>query len=469
MSSRLSRRDLIRLALAAPFVYACGKDKSGPAPEAVRSWGKTIIVGGGIAGLALLARLRVAGVDATLLEGSQRVGGRMYTMRTGVPEGLHAEAGAERVGATHVQMRGLMQALGIEVEPLAAMEEPFRIDVGGEVYIIDDPNEPPAGLLAGLTEVEKKFGPSWIDIAIATSATAPTPNDPRTAMKWLKDSGLSARGEVLVRAFSAHPLDRITAVDLHRIAIEDFEAFDWGRVTGGTSRVTDALAAGLRDRIVFGKQVDRVFLNTAALPGGSPVQAGVGCKDGSTFIADRVVLAMPLRPLQALTWLPSEPAPVRPRLDALFPSDQVKVYVEIPAAGTSGFTPWHARTSYPRMTWVAAGQSRDGRRLMGTMATETDLVPVRALLGGGASALGSAIANTIPGFPTKSPATFVHDFGRDPLAGGSGVYSRKSAPATRGPIIDGRVAIIGSDLSDMPGWMEGALRSVDALCATWKV
>jgi hypothetical protein len=79
----------------------------------------------------------------------------------------------------------------------------------------------------------------------------------------------------------------------------------------------------------------------------------------------------------------------------------VKIHVAIPKAGTGTFSPWNARLRYPRMTWLADGVADDGTRLMGTMATEVDLVAVRALLAQGAGTIGAAVATAFADFPRR--------------------------------------------------------------------
>lgn len=428
----------------------------------------TLIVGGGLAGLAMLRRLSDRGEEARLLEGGTRLGGRAWTLRDGVPPGLVPEAGAERVGAGHARVRAMLERFGVGLEAPPPPTEPFRIELADGRHILDDVTQPPESLLEGLSERERRFGPFWIDIAFATSLEAPAPEDPRSAMRWMKDAGLGARAEEWVRACSAHPLDRIPAVEFHRLAAEDLEAFDWARIEGGTSRLVEALASGMESRIARGRIVEEVWWDGAGLGGGVAGKPAVSCRGGAVFTADRLVLALPLEPLRRLAFRPSAPPALVRRLDGLFASDQVKIHVAIPKAGTGTFSPWNARPRYPRMTWLADGVADDGTRLMGTMATEVDLVAVRALLAQGAGTIGAAVATAFADFPTKTPQAWFHDFGRDPLAGGSGVYARTGG-VPRGPVLEGPVAMIGSDLSDMPGWMEGALSSVDALCAAWGI
>lgn len=62
---------------------------------------RIIVVGAGMAGLVVASLLKEAGHQVTILESSERVGGRIYTLRADFRDDHYLEAGAMRIPHTH--------------------------------------------------------------------------------------------------------------------------------------------------------------------------------------------------------------------------------------------------------------------------------------------------------------------------------------------------------------------------------
>ena len=70
---------------------------------------ETLVIGGGISGLASLWWLQRAGVDAVLFESSERLGGALRTVRT---DGFLVETGANTVPGA-VELRRIVSEVGL--------------------------------------------------------------------------------------------------------------------------------------------------------------------------------------------------------------------------------------------------------------------------------------------------------------------------------------------------------------------
>ncbi|QRG70222.1 flavin monoamine oxidase family protein [Brevibacillus choshinensis] len=63
---------------------------------------RIVIVGAGMAGLVSASLLKEAGHEVVIIEGSDRIGGRVYTLRSPFYGGQYMEAGAMRIPSTHL-------------------------------------------------------------------------------------------------------------------------------------------------------------------------------------------------------------------------------------------------------------------------------------------------------------------------------------------------------------------------------
>ena len=118
----LSRRDFLRRSgLVAAGIALFPHDRlfaAGKNPQTIA------IIGGGLAGLTCAYRLKQAGVRATVYEGSERLGGRCFTLRNHFAEGQTVERGGELIDTDHVQIRRLARELDLTLDDLHAHESP---------------------------------------------------------------------------------------------------------------------------------------------------------------------------------------------------------------------------------------------------------------------------------------------------------------------------------------------------------
>ena len=78
---------------------------------------KIIIAGAGMAGLVAGDLLTRAGHQITILEAQHRVGGRIYTVRSGLAPGLRAEMGAMRIPKSHALTMAYIKRFRLKTKP----------------------------------------------------------------------------------------------------------------------------------------------------------------------------------------------------------------------------------------------------------------------------------------------------------------------------------------------------------------
>ncbi|MCC6194528.1 MAG: FAD-dependent oxidoreductase [Burkholderiales bacterium] len=174
------------------------------APGAQRS--RVVIVGGGLAGLAAAYELAKAGVRATLVEGSPRLGGRCWTERGAFADGQIAERGGELIDTTHEAIRSLCKDFELPLDDLVATEaqgsEPlFFFD--GAPYTTADVDRDFAAVRPRLADDAKVLGDDLPTYKVHTAAQVAL--DRMSAAQWIDSrvpGGMRSRlGQLLVNAY----------------------------------------------------------------------------------------------------------------------------------------------------------------------------------------------------------------------------------------------------------------------------
>lgn len=112
----LRRTAAVGAGVAATSLAGCARSDTPqePAASTPRGVPRIAIVGGGMAGLNTAYKLSKAGLTATVYEGSDRTGGRMFTATGLLGDGLTTELGGEFIDSTHEEMLALMDEFGLE-------------------------------------------------------------------------------------------------------------------------------------------------------------------------------------------------------------------------------------------------------------------------------------------------------------------------------------------------------------------
>jgi monoamine oxidase len=155
---------------------------------------RAAVVGAGIAGLRTAQLLERSGVDVTVFEARNRIGGRLWTTTV---EGAEFEAGAEWFDAEHARVFGLMKELGLAPVPSDARPRRYHF-CGHEVMrpeVAVSPDAKGESLADALDATAKTFTERAYLEAVALSDEG-TDSDRVDLAEWTRFAeNYSGRGE----------------------------------------------------------------------------------------------------------------------------------------------------------------------------------------------------------------------------------------------------------------------------------
>jgi monoamine oxidase len=292
--AKLSRRGVMALFswTGTAALLGCGNEPADGNGQQV------LVLGAGVAGLAAAYELQKAGYAVTLLEGRDRVGGRVWTVREPFADGQFAEIGAARIASTHRNVLEYAETLGYELTEIPGGDPLYFIGgkrfkkLDGEPWPIDGlaPNEQTAGLGDLWGEYVASRFAEFGDLDNGEfSADMVAQYDDLTWAEYMRQQGASEAFIPLYAADNGTEVHAIGALAWMMAEVIDQEWNQTYHIRGGNDTLPRRLAEEVgAENILLSHKVVRIE------PAADSVTV-VATVDGKEvrFTADRVVCTLP--------------------------------------------------------------------------------------------------------------------------------------------------------------------------------
>jgi monoamine oxidase len=261
-----------------------------------------VVVGAGLAGLSAARDLAAGGADVVVLEARGRPGGRVE--QTQMPDGRLVQLGGEVVGPFQTAYHGLVEELGLTIEPA------FPSVPGEDTYVLAE------GRFVGdgfpwMTD-EDRASYAAVEEEFRALTRTVDPDDPWSHPEadrldrlsigdWMRDRD-AARNAVRARdlfalALSSESIERTSLLsELRKQAVAgatgfyEYESWECERVAEGSATVALRMANELGHRVRYATPVDRIRVSASGCV--------VTASNGERFEAAAVVSALPVGPLR---------------------------------------------------------------------------------------------------------------------------------------------------------------------------
>ncbi len=290
----ISRRTLLGGIAATTMLSACSIGTKKHDAE-------IIVIGAGLSGLYAANLLAEAGKDVLVLEGSDRIGGRLYTV-----ESAHGmtEGGGEQVGGGYARIRFMADKLGVPITPYGFPPLATALHKDGTLLAQKDwptfNGNPFEGRLKGLTP-DSAF-------PVVAGANNPLPDlsswhNPEfskydiSAKDFLKANGINEAGITAIdQAFNANSVDSYSMLNAFRTGVafkQEAALGKTGYFVNGAQSLPEAMAKALPRAVETGQEITRIDV------GANGVE--MESKNGKTWRAAQVVCAVPLPVMAKMT------------------------------------------------------------------------------------------------------------------------------------------------------------------------
>lgn len=307
MPKQQNRRSTLKQLAAAGAVAALPAGLGACAPKSKDA--QVIVIGAGLSGLNAAALLQDQGLDVLVLEGSERIGGRVYTLDD-QPHRPDA-GGSEFSVKSYARILDMIRRLDLEMIPWRGKQVKFAFHVNDQIVAGDQWPVAPANIVQGPAH---NVPPIFL-----SGMYLPRPSPLADLNAWLEPAAGEydlPLGEFLRQAGAGPEVQRLVASRAEGDSLDDLSTLWMMRsakfietsggiealrnLKGGMSRLTDGMATLLNRPVVTGVKVT----------GMQSGDDGVEIRDaaGKIWRAEHAVCTVPLPLLRQMTVSPSLPA-----------------------------------------------------------------------------------------------------------------------------------------------------------------
>lgn len=259
------------------------------------------IIGAGIAGLNAAYQLKKAGIQATIYEGSHRIGGRILThYNDALQMGIHPEFGGDFIDSNHEDMLSLAKEFDLELTDMYAESKAAKLI--HETYFFDGRHISESEIIMEFKKIVPKLSKDAESLGedydtpaalILDKMTLKDYIDSLVCVQWLKDILTAAYlAEFGLDTSEQSAINMLDMLDTN--TSEGFKIFgdsdEKYRIKEGNSRIIEHLAGRLAANIET-----KSMLTAISNKDGKYI---LSFKDKDNVIADFVVLCLPFTMLR---------------------------------------------------------------------------------------------------------------------------------------------------------------------------